>query len=897
MQAPRILVVEEDGIIARHLAIILTRFGYQVQGVVENGVEALRLAELSPPDLALLDIQMEGEVDGVQVAAEFQNRMDIPVVILTAFAGTEVLKRARVANPFGLVTKPFDERHLQVTLELALQKHRLESELRASQQRYLAIVSQASDGIMLVDVHTRLIVEVNLACQDLLGVTASQVVGRPIQELLGYLSHPLPSEFLRGLRSSQPVRIPEFLYYRPDGEEIYVEASVSRVKTPQHDLFCIMARNVTDRHRVEQQLHMEVTERLRAEANYRSIFENAAVGIFQATLAGRYTIVNPEMARIFGYPSPEVMVAQIQDIATQTYVNPARRQEVIARGLETDGFVELESEYRRADGSTFTGQVYFRVVRDESGQVACLEGFLQDVTARKRSEQAIRESEERYRDFYNKTPVMLHSIDRNGRLVSVSDYWLEVMGYNRDEVIGRPLNDFLTPESRTFANQVVLPEFFFSGSCQNVPYQVMKKNGEVIDILLSAVSELDPRSGSYRSLAVLVDVTERKRVEQQLQMQLRRMASLRAVEMSITSRMDLRNTLGTLLEQVTAHLGVDAACVLLLNPRTQLLEDAADCGFRFVNVKSTRLRLGEGLAGKVALDRRLITANNLGNRGEAELLIPALVAENFTFYCGVPLVVKGNVKGVLEVFHRGLLQPQAEWMEFLEALAGQAAIAIDNIALYEEQQRANQKLTEAYDATIEGWSKALELRDQETEGHTQRVTRLTIELARAMGVNEDEMVNYRRGALLHDIGKMGIPDSILLKPGPLTAEEWQVMRRHPDYAYEWLSEIEFVRPALDIPWCHHERWDGTGYPRGLKGNQIPLAARIFAVIDVYDSLSCDRPYRSSLPPVEVHKYLREQAGTQFDPVVVTTFLGMIENKSGWEPASGSALLHLMTQNR
>jgi HD-GYP domain-containing protein (c-di-GMP phosphodiesterase class II) len=212
-------------------------------------------------------------------------------------------------------------------------------------------------------------------------------------------------------------------------------------------------------------------------------------------------------------------------------------------------------------------------------------------------------------------------------------------------------------------------------------------------------------------------------------------------------------------------------------------------------------------------------------------------------------------------------------MEFLAALADQAAIAIDNAALFRDLQRFNQELGLAYETTLEGWSRALDLRDRETEGHTRRVTELTLRLAHALGVKGGELIHIRRGALLHDIGKMGIPDSILLKPGPLTEEEWTIMRRHPGYAYELLTPITFLRPALTIPYYHHERWDGSGYPHGLRGTDIPWAARIFAVVDVWDALCSDRPYRAAWPAAQVRAHLQALAGVHFDPEVVTSFLG------------------------
>lgn len=184
-------------------------------------------------------------------------------------------------------------------------------------------------------------------------------------------------------------------------------------------------------------------------------------------------------------------------------------------------------------------------------------------------------------------------------------------------------------------------------------------------------------------------------------------------------------------------------------------------------------------------------------------------------------------------------------------------------------------MTLAYDDTIEGWSRALDLRDRETEGHTQRVTDLTLRMAQRMGMDEQQLTHLRRGALLHDIGKMGIPDSILLKPGSLDDAEWEIMRKHPQYAYDMLYPILYLRPALEIPYYHHEKWDGCGYPHGLSGERIPLAARVFAVADVWDALTSDRPYRPAWSKEKALEYIRSQAGSHFDPQVVKIFFEII----------------------
>lgn len=357
-----------------------------------------------------------------------------------------------------------------------------------------------------------------------------------------------------------------------------------------------------------------------------------------------------------------------------------------------------------------------------------------------------------------------------------------------------------------------------------------------------------------------------------IERQLQRITALRNIDMAIASSLDLRVTMNVILDQVQTQLEADAVCLLLLNPHTQTLEFYACRGFLTSKLHHTNLRLGEGLAGRAALQRHLVVESDLSLANDEFENARGLAQERFTSYAGVPLLAKGEVKGVLEVFQRGTSEPEEEWLDFLEVLAGQTAIAIDSAHLLNNLQNANAELHLAYDTTLEGWSRALDLRDKETEGHTQRVTKYSIHLARACGVSEAELIHVRRGALLHDIGKMGIPDHILLKPGKLTDEEWVIMKKHPVFAYELLSPITYLRASLDIPYCHHEKWDGSGYPRGLKGEQIPLSARIFAVIDVWDALRSDRPYREGWPVEKVLEHIRAGAGTHFDPQVVEAFL-------------------------
>jgi HD-GYP domain-containing protein (c-di-GMP phosphodiesterase class II) len=255
---------------------------------------------------------------------------------------------------------------------------------------------------------------------------------------------------------------------------------------------------------------------------------------------------------------------------------------------------------------------------------------------------------------------------------------------------------------------------------------------------------------------------------------------------------------------------------------------------------------------------------------------PFLEAEGFQAYLGQPLYARGEFVGVLEIFQRGPLRPTPLWRELLEVLTQQAGVAVADAHLVERLRRSNAELQQANDATLESLARALELRDQETAGHSDRVVNLTLALAQKLGVPAQNWEHLRRGALLHDFGKMGIPDAIFHKPGPLDAAEWEIMRRHPTYAYNWLVNIPFLRPALDIPYYHHEKWDGSGYPLGLSGTDIPLAARLFAIVDVWDALTSDRPYRAAWSPARTREYLQAQAGRHFDPEVVPAFLALVD---------------------
>lgn len=360
-------------------------------------------------------------------------------------------------------------------------------------------------------------------------------------------------------------------------------------------------------------------------------------------------------------------------------------------------------------------------------------------------------------------------------------------------------------------------------------------------------------------------------VQQRFQTHSRRMEALMEVGSTINSSMGLKRVLEEVMDSLITLMSAERGFLMLQ-------DEGGKYSVRLARDAQHRDLTEDAFAISHSVIRRVV------EKGEAVLTTNAQEDPRFGEQASVaayhllsilcaPLKIKNDLIGVIYVDNRaqsGIFQNDD--LELISSFANQAAVAIDNARLIDRLQQSNQDLEEAYQATLEGWVRALDLRDKETEGHTIRVTALTEKLARSMGVDEMSLVHIKRGALLHDIGKMAIPDGILLKPASLTVEERLLIEKHPMYAYEMLSPIKFLKPALDIPYCHHEKWDGTGYPRQLKGEDIPLAARIFAVADVWDALVSNRPYRKGLEPSIVRQRIRDQAGIHFDPNVVDAFL-------------------------
>jgi len=497
---------------------------------------------------------------------------------------------------------------------------------------------------------------------------------------------------------------------------------------------------------------------------------------------------------------------------------------------------------------------------------------VRDVTEREESAQRLRVSEAYYRAIFEKSLEGVVLLDRDRRVRSVSGAVVSMLGYPAEYYVGQDRTDLVHPDDRDAFLDVLDMAEAMPGATESVRYRFRDARGEwrwLEGTGTNLLADQDVRAYvlNFRDISDRVRAMERiQNLNEELKRRLDHVQSLRRIDMAITNSVDVRLVLDIFMDQLVQDLGVDAVAVLLYEPAGQVLRPSVGRGFTGELRQRLRLAIGDGPAGRAALEQRSIFLPELKGEPQKGAAVAESQQEEFASYMAVPMFAKGQLQGVIELYTKNRLEPNDEWLEFLETYADQGAIAIENAQLLRSLERSNVELQRAYDRTIAGWANALDLKDEDTAGHSKRVTVMSA----------DELVHVQRGALLHDIGKMGIPDSILLKRGPLTEEEFEVMKRHPVYAYELLGPIEFLRPALDIPYAHHERWDGTGYPRGLKGEEIPLAARVFAIVDVYDALTSDRPYRRAWTREEALEHIRKGVGTHFDPRVAEAFFEMIE---------------------
>ena len=763
---------------------------------------------------------------------------------------------------------------VQVVFQNITDRKRAEMALRESQERYRSLYEDNPSMYFTVDPDGTVLSVNRFGCEQL-GYTAQELIGQSVlQVFYGEDKDAAVSSVALCVKNPGQMFHWELRKVHKTGRVMWVkETARAMQESDGRTVVFIVCEDITDHRKAEEKLRA-------AEERFRSIFENAGEGIFQSALGGSLILANPTLARILGYDSPEDAVHSLTNIEKQLYVHPEDRANLLNRLEMEGGIQDFVTEFYRKDRSTIWISSNIHAIKNQQGEIVYLQGLVTDITERKQAEEDLRAAETRYRTLVEQIPLIVYIAGPEQYLgVTYISPQIESLGFTQDEWIADPelwLRQMPFDDRKRILTEI---DEMKAGRKQfRSEYRLLARDGKVRWFYDEAIQVGDISGKPLLLQGFMLDITERKQAEEQIQRQLRRLNALHTIDMAIGSSFDLHMTLEVLLNQVISQLTVDAADILLINQSNQMLDYAADRGFHSNVIQRSRLHQSEGVAGRAIFERRTVHIPNLMDSDIKLIRSLVLANESFVSYFGVPLIVKGEVKGVLEIFDRTPKERDEDWPNFLEALGAQAAIAIDNAQLNQDLQRSNMELLMAYNATIEGWSRAMDLRDKETEGHTQRVTDLTLELARAMNISESQLIHIRRGALLHDIGKMGVPDNILLKADQLTDDEWEKMRKHPEFAYAMLSSIRYLQPALDIPYCHHEKWDGSGYPRSLRGEEIPLSARIFAATDVWDALTSNRPYRPAWTKEKALEYIKEQSGKYFDPEVVDVFLRFMADK-------------------
>ncbi len=893
-----------------------------------------------PWQIVLSDYRMPGFSGPRALELLLAHWPDIPFILISGAVGEEkavaviqsgaadYLVKGRLARLPHAIRRALEENRLRLEARAAEQAR------RASEQRFRALIEHSADGIGVVGADGRLSY-LSPAIHAVLGYAPEALLGRDPFDFVHPDDLALVRAILREVLSA-PGQPRETLYRlrHASGDWRAIRTTVTNLLAePSVAGVVFNYRDITDQQADEQALRA-------SEERYRGVFEGSPIALLEEDYSDVKRRLDALRAQgVADWPAYfEAHPAEVNECAALVKILASNAS---ARQLYTGNFqsfidAQVNAAFKGTLGRIAQGQTRFEleaVQRSASGQLihlhlrwSALPGREQTlerviVSAIDISERVRAEAELKRRlaelEAVNRVSVALRSARTEdeilARLVSeaiaavggaAGSVWL-LDDSSAQVVIAhaqgwsmlsqpRPLGSGI-PGSVVATGQPVLvadlktdPRVPEDARAQAVPGRSglcvpVRAAERIIGALyihtdaprLFAASDV----GLLNTLAEIAgSALHRARLHAQTEQQLNRITALRSVEQAISSSLDLRVTLNVLLDQATTQLAADASDVLLFNPQRQVLEFAAGRGHRGGEAQRVRMRLGEGRAGRAAYDRRLVRVADLSAEPALDPAAAVVAAEGYVAYYGVPLLAKGQIKGVLEVYHRRRLDVGQDWLDFLEALADQAALAIDNASLFDSLQRGNLELTLAYDATLAGWARALVLTEPDGAGRLERQADQAVRLARALGVAEAELIHVRRGALLRDVGHMGLPPGLLLKPGLLTAGEWALVRQHPAHANTLLASVQMLRPALEIAYNHHERWDGGGYSRGLRGETIPLVARVMAVVDVWGALLSDRPHRAAWPREQALAYLRQQAGQQFDPRVVEMFLQQIESE-------------------
>ena len=761
-----------------------------------------------------------------------------------------------------------------------------ELSLQDSELRYRRLFEAAQDGILILDAITGMIEDVNPYLIKMLGYSREEFVEKKLWEVGAFRDIKASKDAFEALQENEYIRYEDLPLKTKDGRLIQVEFVSSVYVAGGEKVIQCNIRDITEHKRIILALQAN-------EKKYFNLLNQSSDGIFIIDLLGNILTVNKAMCRELQFSEQEFLSMKIWDIIPEQFMDQYRVK--LTKILAGESFEEAaEYEVRGKYGRNHYVEVLSTPHYNDKDIIG-FQGIARDITSRKQAEEALQESELRNRRLVEHLPTVVYTnaVGDTSSTLYVSPQIESLVGYTPEQWLADPKlwSKRLHPEDR----QRVLAKIASTDQNQEpfeMEYRLIASDGGVVWVHDQIVRMKDVAGQDQLWQGIMLNITERKLAEEMLQKALRQTtrgnSTLQALSLAAQAAQrahtpqDIYQAVGDAIKELGFNLVIynidleKREISLAFMNHAQKLASAAEKlvglsakthrfpltagGFydRILSEPGAQIFFDIGAALTEALPRHL--------RPFTKQLI-SLVGIKQGIYAAIN--VGGKPQSIMIVSGGDLGEADVPAMNIL---AAQISVALENATLIESLQGSNRELAMAYDATIVGWSRALDLRDRETEGHSQRVTAMAVKLASTFGFSEAALLQLRWGALLHDIGKMGVPDGILLKPGSLTEEEWVVMKKHPAFAYEMLSPIRHLQLALDIPYCHHEKWDGTGYPRGLKGAQIPLTARIFAVVDVWDALCSDRPYRLKWSEEKVRNHILAASGTHFDPQVVEAFM-------------------------
>lgn len=664
----------------------------------------------------------------------------------------------------------------------------------------------------------------------------------------------------------------------------------SELEALYRELEVRVQERTADLSKANELLKTEINERRQAEEaldhsekRFRALIEKSADAITLLDSNGVAIYDSPAAPGLLGYYNNELIGQNIFSLMHEEDRNSI--QPFFQKLIETPG-ARLNNIFRfhHKDGSwRWIESISTNLLAEPS--VKAIVVNYRDITERKLAEQTLISAQKLYRTLFEQSADAIFILDLQARHVQVNQRATDMLGYSHEELLQLSAADISAevPQSMNALSKLM------EGEALPAYERVFrKKDGSLLDVEPHVTLLRDEEGQPFRVQSIVRDISERKRAELEIRNRTNELSTLYDLSRSLAEANDLEKVLELVNRKTVESIHITFARIVMLEGDsfvTRSVYPIRTLGHDLLINSRQPIAEMPVCQSVMEQDQPVILRSNsqeVGSEERAHLLLD--LAQTL---CLIPLRIhdfESNSSRILGLLMMGESRKEErepftpEKLRLARSIGDQAAIAINNVRLFNDLQHSNIELSRAYEATIAGWSAALDLRDKETEGHTQRVTGITFRLAKRMGFNEDELTQVRYGALLHDIGKMGIPDRILLKPDGLTEDETEVMRMHPIYAYQMLKPISYLDSALSIPYCHHEKWDGTGYPRRLQGEQIPRAAQIFAIVDVYDALTNDRPYRTSWSREKTMEYICGLSGTHFNPQVVDAFVKMIDEE-------------------